>query len=503
MHRIRHFIAPLSGLVCLGIVIAVLFTLNNPVSWDDGLRHFVMARTMMSEGLGTTWQHFLYEGYFGAHSVDPWFLSDVFYMPFTFLETVPALKMFTVCSIALLLLAMWMYLRKLALPTYFTGVFLTLLLFGDRLFFLRTLLGRPYLVMTAVVITLLHLLKRKHWLLISVLLCVATLLSHLFIFPVAIAGVYFVWFVLQRHTRDALHCAASVIVGVGVGLILHPQTTEYVRYMSVFFRIPFLTDLNLGSEMRIGIPFVITAAAALLIAFFLLTVARKWNPVEMNTQHLLAHPIAPLSFLALGFLGCTAFWIRGIDFLWPIVLLLLAETYALTRMSLNFEHSAKRLRKHILALIIALVALCTITILRVSYDIHTADSRHTFPSGAIMEAVPAGAHVLNLHWDSFPILLTLRSDVQYATAMDPSLTHVTDPEVQALLQMYSSPAFRLKNPIIDVDAWLKQVLERYPADYIVLSPKRFHNLLPKFRELSSLKELPGADENFVLFQVVN
>jgi len=272
--------------------------------------------------------------------------------------------------------------------------------------------------------------------------------------------------------------------------------------MTVFFRIPFLKELNLGSEMRIGIPFVITSIAILLLAFFLVIVARKWNSVEMTYQRLLSNPVTPLSFLSLGFLYCTAFWIRGIDFLWPITLLLLAETFALTRSTLDFQKSKTRLRYHTRALGILLFALFITTIVRVSYDIRRVDVRRNFPNTEILAAVPADAKVLNMSWDAFPILLTLRSDVRYATGMDPSLTHITDPDMQTLLQMYSSAAFKLKKPIINVDSWLRQVLEQYPSDYIALSPRRFHTLLPSFRATPLLKELPGADDNFVVFEVI-
>jgi len=80
-----------------------LFSLNNPISWDDGLRHLAMAREMMVNGFGVGWQKFFFAGYFSQHLLDPWFLANISYIPIANLPTEAGLKIYTLINIALLI----------------------------------------------------------------------------------------------------------------------------------------------------------------------------------------------------------------------------------------------------------------------------------------------------------------------------------------------------------------------------------------------------------------
>ncbi|MBI3332194.1 hypothetical protein HYZ99_04555, partial [Candidatus Peregrinibacteria bacterium] len=73
------------GLFFQGAIAAVLFSLENPTAHDDGLRHYVYAKTLWQEGIFTVpgWSRFLYEGTMSRLHADPWFLSDVLLIPLT------------------------------------------------------------------------------------------------------------------------------------------------------------------------------------------------------------------------------------------------------------------------------------------------------------------------------------------------------------------------------------------------------------------------------------
>jgi 4-amino-4-deoxy-L-arabinose transferase-like glycosyltransferase len=128
------------------------------------------------------------------------------------------------------------------------------LLFGDSLFFMRQLLGRPFTLLTALCLLVVWAVLRRRWLVLLVLLALATLLSQLFIFPLFIAGVGSVWLWRSKRTSSVL-CAGASVAGTSAGLALHPQPLEYLRYLAMGFfgtLVPFSGSGVDGSEVHSG-----------------------------------------------------------------------------------------------------------------------------------------------------------------------------------------------------------------------------------------------------------
>src|SRR3989344_3523035 len=119
LHRMRlrgKSITAVGGSVLLILVVfgGILASTKNPLSLDDGLRHFVMAERYKAEGLeGPSWSNFFFEGYFTAHRVDPWFLADLSYVPFTIFENrIAGIKAATFVSLCVLLFSVLLFFRR-------------------------------------------------------------------------------------------------------------------------------------------------------------------------------------------------------------------------------------------------------------------------------------------------------------------------------------------------------------------------------------------------------
>src|SRR5438874_2308934 len=83
----------------------------------------------------------------------------------------------------------------------------------------RRLLGRPFPLLTAIAIFILWAVLKKRWWLAGGLMIVAVLLSHLFVFPLAVAGLVSFWNAINRRWRDSAYGAISCMTGTVVGFL--------------------------------------------------------------------------------------------------------------------------------------------------------------------------------------------------------------------------------------------------------------------------------------------
>ncbi|TSC99780.1 MAG: hypothetical protein Greene101449_514, partial [Candidatus Peregrinibacteria bacterium Greene1014_49] len=245
---------------------------SSPTSWDDGLRHITMARVMREEGVNQTWDRFLFGGYLSEHKVDPWFLADVSYIPFTIFSDAVALKLYAAIAMAALFFALWYIIAPLKLPATWVTVLL-LLVFLMPGFYGRLLLARPFVWSTIFALLALDAVLRRRWISLGIVLCVATLFSQLFIFSLAFGVIGIGWLLTLGDRRSAARGLMSITLGTIAGVALHPHPFAYVQYIAtVFLRIPFEAHtLNLGSEMYPGffegaVPTAILGSMALLYA---------------------------------------------------------------------------------------------------------------------------------------------------------------------------------------------------------------------------------------------
>lgn len=453
-----------------------LLLLRNPVTLDDGLRHFAMARVMAEKGITGTdgWAEFLYEGYLADLRVDPWFLSNALLTPLAALDPVPALKLFATASVAAVGAASVLALRALRLPRSLSAPFLALLLFGDQQFLGRLLIGRPFALMTALSILLIWAILRKKDVLALPVMTVAVLLSQLFAFPLAFGFIAVVWLLATGRKRRGVLLACWTMAGAALGMRLHPDGPAYALYLyDAFIRIPFLdAEASLSPEMQSGLADVALPSVLILLGASLLLAVSDALAGGMRT--FLRSDAFYLLLVAVFLLPGFVLWVRTIDLLWPVLVLLLASLTGrnVLRIRRTFGFLWKpRLTRRLLG------ALATCQILLVPAWLLLHDEEKNLSAYDAVNAIPAGARVLNTEWERFFVYVLLRPDLKYATGIDPSFTYLADPEVTDLLRRIET------NPD---EQTFRALLRAYPADYLLV-PNRPHGKAAAV--LSGMKEV--------------
>ena len=485
----------------------IILPLPNPVSLDDGLRHLAMARHMTETGFAsdTGWGDFFFEGYFAEHNLDPWYLADIAYVPFTLFPMVLGLKLFTLAGILLLAAAFLVLLRSFHLPAAWMAALLLLLVGGDPVFFGRLLIGRPFVLMTVLALLVLHCILSRRAALAGALIGIAVLSSQLFVFPLLVAASGSVWLLFLRKRGAALRMAAFSAIGAGAGLFLHPHTGDYIRYLrDVFLRLPFLQHIGRGGEMYSGLAY--SQSVIVVIGFLALLAAALSAAAKERVSPRALHVRGITLTLALSVLFGTAylFWIRAIDVLWPFLLLLVAQVAGLPGVRAFFAGPLSVGRKtweRSFVFLGGIVLIVLVNMSMVGAQLAATDGARSLAQFQPLAQIPAGARVLNADWDRIPPYLTVRPDITYATGIDNGFTYLTHSGAYRLLEASRGDAFAFEEPIVDAGAWLDQMLRAYPADYLVLMRERYAHFLPALRKVERLKEISGEGDEVSVFEI--
>lgn len=455
----------LLGVAALAWAAVVLFSLKNPASLDDGLRHFAYAKASLGGGWSQGWSRFLYEGYLSGLKTDPWFLADVLMTPFSLLPIATGIKLFTLAELAAVIAASLLFLRSLRLTPASRTLLLAVLLFGHPQWLGRTLIGRPFpLITVAAILTLWAILERRH-VALAVVLGASVLLSQLFVFPLCIAVCGVLWRLSLRDARGAGQMTAAAAVGVVTGLLLHPHPIEYLRYMvTAFVRIPFLGDIGLSAEMSGGLGDLWAANVAVVAAAVGLIAVAAVARHRVSPRMMHAKGITLITTLCLGLLCAYLLWVRAIDVLWPMLTLLLATVYALHPSLAADSKAVARSSRAARILTVIMVLMLPLQALSVSMTFWRVDAEKSLDAFSAVDTLPPGSRVLNADWQTFFGFVARRPDLHYATGIDPSFTYITDPDVHALLQDLRKPA-----PAANALETIRALLVAYPSDYIALS----------------------------------
>ena len=423
------------------------------------------------------WGEFFYHGYFSdIRSSDPWYLFHVLLSPLSKFEqltmqTLVILGTMTAMGCAFLYLC-----RPLKLSSVTTAVLLSILLLGNMQFLLRGFLARPALLQSAITLAVLAALLHRHWIVLFVLLIASTLLSHLFIIPLLLSLCAVCWLVSLKEHKFALHIFLLSIAAVALGLWLHPHTTNYVHYLiTVFTKLPFLMQLDIGTEMMGGAGREASLLAVLAVTFLMIAIAQKKEGIGLYTLHKAG--ITLLIVVVLVMLIAFYKWVRMIDFLWPLTIALVVLTISLKhdlpKQALT-EIIHKKAQKNQTLLLILLIIFST-HVVKLTYIYWTEDASHSQgPILAAMEQLPEGTNVLNIDWDLFPMLMNARPDLQYARGMDPGFNYVVDERSEKLFLTIDSTS--------TPEIWLDDALEIFEgSDAIVLWADRRPQLLRFFQ----------------------
>jgi len=512
--------------LCLWVSFAVaLFASPDPVHSDDGLRHITIAQQFWSEGIHT-WQRYFFAGFFADRNFNPWFLSDLSYMPFAWGDLVLGLKSATLAHVGILLLIFILLLRRLQIEPLLGSILLLLLVWGSDMYTWRLMLGRPFTLGVSVFLLLLWaILCRRYWM-VTALTAVSVCLSHLFLFTLPLLCLGGVWLLAERKTpiKSAVLLFTASIFGLLLGFALHPQGSEYFKYLAgTFVSIPFSKNLDLGGEFASGLyqPDAAVLFGISVLGISLIGLHSKLQGPPWDWAFL-------LSLVAVFTLGYAS-WMRSIDYLWPLFLLASGRLLAITDKQKAVEAGLFHWRIWGIRPVWIISTVClvhfglkvqTTLINSVEYPLSEFDQ---------LRQVPTGARILNVDWDLFPPLMFFRPDLRYARGMDPTLDVKDNVTKWKLLDTINdrwdlrkedqswSEFFKTLQERTDMsnfrmiwareadnynrDLWLAEVYRAYEPDYIVVS-KRYPKLAAYLEKAPGLK-LIAQSPRLSVYQILN
>ena len=466
---------------------------------DDALRHFTMGKLMAERGIFGVrgWSEWFYAGYLHDHIVDPWFLSDVLYIPFTALPIVRGLQVFSFMSVALLAACFAFGMRTLRVNPVISSLLILLLVLGHEGFTFRLLIGRPFPLMTALTLLLILCIIKKRHVFAGLILTALTLLSHLFVFPLGVAFLGIAWLWLSGKKKDATILLISSVLGVAAGVLLHPMPFEYLNYMrDIFFQTPFMDFPDRAVELTTGFgnggPIFIILAFIILLHFLLIE-DRKSKKIDLPV-------LLFLDVLVAAFFLQFLLWTRSMDFLWPMMLLLLGM---LTTFWDNvFERLDRFLKitKSFSTVFILMIILCVTTFVPLAMILYLSEGIRSLQNyERAFSIVESGAHVLPAQWDWFAPSMAVRPDLKFADGIDPMYAYASNSGSYALLAAVLPTRFPETRQLLDSRRWLTAVLEAYPADYIMLSASRDRPVVQALR-LQGLKDVSQSPK-WAMFKI--
>jgi len=529
MHKPRPNLSPttiytLTWLALASSFFFILFASPDPYWYDDGLRHITIAKQFWFRGIHT-WHEYFFAGYFSTRELNPWFLSDLAYMPLAWLDPTTGLKLTTLWQIALLAFSFYLLLRQLHINPLLRVLFIGFLLLGSELFTVRILLGRPLVISTAVFLLILLAILQRRNIIVALLVAVSVLLSHMFVFTLVLSGVSFFWTIWCENgrLRGAIRIAYAWLGGVLLGILLHPQNKQYLNYIAeVFLSIPFSKNLGIGGEFTSGL---LDADPAIFFAWGLLPVLFVFISRQLGKRYLFHHraSFVLLFSLSVVFFGGYLFWQRTIDYLWPLLLLTLASMLSCSTQIQNSVHQGL-LRRRLFGLsflhLILLLGLWQVTSLWVGA--RQTSTRQSLSDFDVLQGLPPQSRVFNLDWDYFPAYFFFRPDLLYARGMDPTLDYKHSAEdfsvadsCRSIKKWQSLREFLAQvdwekgtiewtkeTSALNAKNWTSEILQRFQPEYLVLDKTRYPKLVSKLNRLSILR-LIHQSPKIAVYQVLN
>lgn len=538
----RQWIAPIAS---IGFFALLLHALKNPLYFDDGLRHMAMAKHMGEVGiLRASWSDFVYEGILTQLRTDPWFLYHALLIPIGGLPVNLATDIVILAGIALLTASFLFAIAPTRLSVSAKSALVLLLLFGESTFTSRLFLARPVLIHVCISLLVLRFFQDGKPIRAAACIFVACLLSQMFVLPLFFAQCAIAWLLLTKKRTDAAHAVIAVTIAVAAALLAHPNAEDHVRYLTqVFLRIPFMNMADRGDELRGGIgrslPILELVFVCASGAIFLLRNNGKTERAAMSQAVF-------TGLLAIGMLAGMIFWVRIIDFLWPVLLVFVAHVLSLDKNALNAVFNrivaSSRIRSSAALAICALVMLVwprlrdflwPLPIVAVAHMFHpkiftaangvgrrllygicllvivvlnTAflllwtlphDASRSLDRFALPDSISAGSRVLNVDWSYSPIYFTLRPDLRFATAMDPAFLLLTKPDLAMHLHAANSSYFRSDAFAIDGDAWLRTVLLLTDAQYVLLETQSHGRLIAALEQTERVSRMESGEATAV------
>ncbi len=400
------------------LAVAGLLQLLTPVPWDaDTAYHVAVSRLIARHGIlhAFPWTPF---SWLADHYADKELLFHLFMVPLAGLSWITAAKLTGTVLGGALLFTMYLVLRSEGVPN--PGLWALLPLATSASFLLRFALVRPHLAAVALAIVAAWAANRRR------------------LWPLAVASLLFPWCYVAWHTPLVLVAIAAVaqlaggqrpdwrpgavaVAGVGLGLLLHPNFPNVVRFawlvnVEILMKTAWAgrTGFALGEEFQ---PFTPGEAARFLsvpLALVAGALALAWRRRREDRGAL------GLAFTAAAYAAMTLRSGRFIEYLAPFSVLALAVALRPLRWSARAAPVA-------LAGAVAFTAALGAPALR--WLAIRGDELPPPMAALLRQAIPEGAQVFTCDWGFTGELLLALPERRFMVALDPTLFYLKDPEL--------------------------------------------------------------------------
>lgn len=398
----------------------------------------------------------------------------------------------------------------------------TVLLFTSAFLIFRLLLPRSFIFSITLLLLGYYLIDQKKYLLLFLLSIFYTLYYSFFVFLLVLAISYFISSIIEKNNLE-IKPALTVVAGIFVGLLLHPNTINYIQYLyhqtiEVFFLKITLAHFPTGEEIGTHSSIIKFLGLNLFpITSFLAASVVTWYLVfEKKIKH--TRKLLPL-------LVFNSFWLilffiipRSGEYFIPFTWLHLAISCKLIKSEdINFSQIKKLINTKI-NYITKLVAVCIITltvVIGVKLNLQTIDKHNrkiTTELNHFQEVAnyletntPKNSTLFLSNWSQFPKLFFYNQHNKYLTGFSPLFAYNYNKEKYWTWYNLANFGYSCSSqpPCLSNPKDIKQAFTKtLNTKYILINEKSDNNLLKTRLRLQKDKyEEKLNNNNFILYEV--
>ncbi len=493
-------------LFLLGLITNLLFSIPGIAGGDDGYRHIKFAAIIRQQGWEQAAQYpWLTKTFPENKPVDLWFLYHILLVPFTLISNLLlASKLATLLLVALLGVVFFRVLK--AQEVAYPWLWLTLLALGSVDFMFRLTLGRPLLLnITFCLLAILLLIKQKYWPLVLVsTLFMLTNVAAVLLLPLIGAYIFARLVIDRKFTLLPLLC---VIVGLAVGLLIHPQFPDNVHLAFIqIFDTQFTAikdNVKVGNEIYpysrnyfLQSNFLIFVLWLIASGLYIYQLVKR----KTNSQTLFIFLSSIFAFVL------TLKSKRFIEYYAPMSLLFSALIYKDYLINVKWHDLKHGFEQH-WQIIAGFTLVVMLAVVGLGYNYQQQlDSVSTSPTGVEYKGVAAwlidhsqtGEIVFNSQWDQFPQMFFYDDKNYYIAGIDPTFIYIRNPEDYQKWKTITDEHPELWTDSAEIH---RQIKEDFNSKYILVEPGRNPRLAKFLTNQPEWYEIHYQDEITTLFWV--
>lgn len=428
--------------IFFGIFLTLQGRIENLFGLDDPYYHAKHSDLIAQSGkmyLVQPWApfHFL-----STAPVDPYFLHHaVTALVIRIVENpILASKIIAAIQASLVFTVFFLILKseRIQKPLLWTGLFFI----SSAAFFARMLLERPFVISIVFLLLIYWGIRKKQFLFLIITSALYILFYNLALLALVLTAVFFAieWIVEKKQDLKPL---LSVLIGLTIGLLLHPDTLNYINIILTHAFQMFMiklagVSLPSGTEIQPQkISTFILANVLVLSAYIFGTgfFAAFWKDWFRKDGHL-----AVLFVWCSGWFLLASFLPRAVEYWVPYTWLFLAHLFRAGREASIFSLLKKNMERLLsVSILLPSIAICILImgLGNIALIVRLIDrnnrSNNIAPYqkvGAFLQKyTPAGSTLFFPIWSMFPALFYFNTHNTYVAAFDPVFFYQYNPEL--------------------------------------------------------------------------